>query len=113
VKGSTKCPCGCGGDISNELKDKIAFIEAMLKFELTATSGFRCPAYNVKVGGVANSSHTKGLAIDVIVSNSRNRYLLIKALNNVNINRFGISFKGNFIHFDIDSSLDQEVCWGY
>lgn len=28
------------------------------------TSGYRCPALNAKVGGVATSAHTQGLAVD-------------------------------------------------
>ena len=29
------------------------------------TSGYRCPALNRKVGGVANSYHTRGMAADI------------------------------------------------
>lgn len=32
------------------------------------TSGYRCPTLNKKVGGVANSQHTKGQAVDFYVN---------------------------------------------
>lgn len=35
-------------------------------------SGYRCPEHNKEVGGVANSSHTLGLAADIYIGSNGN-----------------------------------------
>ena len=77
-------------------------------------SGFRTKEHNLKVGGRVGSSHCKGLAADIYLpNNSRDRFLIINALLETGINRMGISFKGRFVHVDIDSSKEKNVLWTY
>ena len=73
------------------------------------TSGYRTPAHNKKVQGVKNSSHLKGLACDIKISNSLQRYKIIKALLCCGLNRIGIY--DNYIHVDDDPSKVKEVIW--
>ena len=74
------------------------------------SSGYRTEEANLKVGGVKNSSHLKGLAVDVKVKNSKERYELLNILTKY-FYRIGIG--QNFIHIDIDLSKPQNVIWTY
>jgi zinc D-Ala-D-Ala carboxypeptidase len=42
-------------------------VRAALGFPIYVTSGYRCPALNAAVGGVANSQHMTGQAADFII----------------------------------------------
>lgn len=51
-----KCECGCGGDVTPDLKVVAQLIRN--KFgETTISSGARCPSQNVRDGGVTDSLH--------------------------------------------------------
>ena len=57
--------------VPTELMPNIKFTAAKLELVRQAlgkpiiiTSGYRCPALNARVGGVATSAHTQGLAVD-------------------------------------------------
>lgn len=58
-----KCACGCGLDCVQELKDKYNQV-ADIVGDITITSGARCPAQNEKDGGVPDSLHLTGEAVD-------------------------------------------------
>jgi len=74
-------------------------------------SGYRTENHNTIVGGRVGSSHKKGLAVDIGYYGSRERYLIINALMQVGITRFGIA--KTFIHCDVDKSKDNDVIWLY
>lgn len=74
-------------------------------------SGYRTPAHNKAVGGVATSSHTKGLAVDIQTQGSGTRYKVLAACIKVGFNRIGIG--RGFIHVDIDETKTKEVAWHY
>lgn len=73
------------------------------------TSSYRSPAYNASVGGVANSSHTKGLAVDISCTDSRQRFLMLKALIEVGFNR--IELAPTWLHVDMDTTKDANVAF--
>ena len=73
------------------------------------TSGFRTPGENAMAGGVKDSAHLKGIAVDLRCSSSRERFLILKGLFSVGFPRIGI-YK-NHIHADIDVIKDLNVCW--
>lgn len=74
-------------------------------------SAYRSPSHNAKIGGKPNSSHLKGLAVDISVKGSRQRFLILDALITVGFTRIGIS--DTFIHVDLDFDKSQDVVWTY
>lgn len=81
------------------------------KVPFIITSGYRTKHHNSIIGGVSNSSHLKGLAVDIKCNNSANRYIILQSLLRVGINRIGIN--NTFIHADVDLSKKNNVVWLY
>jgi uncharacterized protein YcbK (DUF882 family) len=74
------------------------------------TSGYRCEKHNQEVGGVKNSSHLKGYAVDIYVSNNLARLQILKGLIIAGLRRIGIG--KDFIHVDVDPEKTNNV-WLY
>lgn len=112
-----ECSCGCGFKPSASalwfLYSLARQYYALFGKDLKVTSGSRCYTRNKAVGGVPNSAHTRGLAFDVAYANSRECYAILEHLYKMGIKRIGINFIKSFVHFDIDSSLPQEVLFKY
>lgn len=78
------------------------------------TSGLRTPSQNASAGGVENSAHLLGKAVDIHCPSSVNRLKMVKALLEVGFKRIGIG--KDFIHADIGNSSDnlpEDVMWTY
>ena len=80
------------------------------------TSGFRSVAHNKKLikegyNASRNSSHLLGLAADIYCTDSRSRYIILDALQEVGFTRIGIA--PNFIHVDLDTNKPQHRIWVY
>jgi uncharacterized protein YcbK (DUF882 family) len=74
-------------------------------------SGYRTQEHNSKVGGKDKSSHIVGKAADISCSTSRERWIIITALQDAGFNRIGIA--NNFIHVDSDENKSPNVIWTY
>lgn len=82
---------------------------AQIPFKIN--SAWRSAEKNKEVGGKPNSSHLKGLAVDISVTDSRSRFIIFKALMQVGFHRIGVA--KTFIHVDDDKNKDPEVVWLY
>ena len=78
---------------------------------IKVNSGFRTESHNKKIGGVKNSSHLKGLAVDIHIGGSDDRFALYEALRKVGFKRLGVA--KTFIHADIDANKSPNVMWVY
>lgn len=77
---------------------------------IVVTSSYRTPAENVAAGGVKDSSHLKGLAVDIHVPSNRYRLRYLDAALRVGFRRIGIG--SVFMHLDIDDSKPDSI-WLY
>jgi len=75
------------------------------------SSGYRCLKLNKAVGGVANSAHTSGMAVDIEFTTEAHAKKLIEALIKAGFKRIGLGW--SFIHVDIDMSKPNPACWLY
>lgn len=112
-----KCKCsandgaGCGMDITDELKNLLDRARQVAGVPFIINSGARDSEHNRAIGGRFTSSHTKGLAVDIKATGSRERFLIVRSLMSVGFTRIGID-KG-FVHADICYEKEQDVMWMY
>ena len=104
------CKCGCG--LNNIDKDLVLLLD-MARDEsdtpFIINSATRCLKHNEDEKGSSNSSHLYGLAVDIRVSSSTQRYLILTTLVKLGFKRIGV-YK-NFIHCDVDMRKSQNVIW--
>ena len=80
------------------LLKKLTALRQKIDRPLIINSGFRCEAYNKKVGGVPKSYHLFGYAADVTVNSMKISDLLLYAEQ---IQFGGIGVYNNFLHLDV------------
>ena len=108
-----KCKCGCGMDVDVKLKNMLNDARASAGVPFVITSGARCPWHNKKVGGVENSSHTKGLSVDIAVKDGVVAFRIMKSLFDTGFKRIGWNQAKRFLHVDIDYEKDFPILFKY
>lgn len=108
-----KCRCGCGMDVTDDLKLLVFKMREYAQVPFVITSGARCETHNLFVGGKENSAHVRGLAVDIAYSNSSRAYAIEQSAYRYDVKRIGRNRKKKFIHIDIDESLPQNVSFDY
>ncbi len=87
-------------------------------FPLVVTSGYRCPAYNMKVSSTGpDGPHPTGKASDVLVSRQR-AYVLVHEAMNMGFTGIGVQQKGanRYIHLDTLPNAEGQprpTLWSY
>ena len=61
--------CKCCGKVlvDQKLIDKLEELRGYMDLPIIITSGYRCSKHNKEVGGVKNSQHIRGKAVDIKV----------------------------------------------
>lgn len=100
--------CQCGGKYCNgypvEMQGKVVKaadkVRAHFGKPVTVSSGIRCTKHNAEVGGVSNSRHLQGKAIDLNVSGFSAAMVLayVQSLPEI---RYSYAINSNYIHMDI------------
>lgn len=100
-------------ELDGRLMEVLTELEKRMGFELTINSGYREPDHNIKVGGVPNSEHTLKPAkgADVLCLQSRTRFLMLKHLFAMGIQRIGIG--ETFIHVGTSTDHPIDMAWHY
>lgn len=105
--------CKCCGQclISDDLLGRLNQARELAGIPIVLNSAYRCEKHNDSVGGSPTSSHLRGLAADVRITNNNQRFIIINALLKAGFTRLGIG--KSFIHVDCDGSKAQNVIWTY
>lgn len=95
------CKCGrCRNQlIGMKMISLLQQVRDKMGVPLYITSAYRCPTHNTNVGGVSNSRHTCGDAIDISISNLNWREL-VKVAKEVGFTGIGYGQDRGFIHLD-------------
>ena len=102
---------GSGSLMDCEFLEKLDQAREIADIPFVINSGFRTVRHNKKVGGKSESSHLKGLAVDISCTDSRSRYYIITALLEAGFTRIGVG--KSFIHVDDDKEKSPDVIWAY
>ena len=116
--GETNCQCGCGMVLQEKttrfLQDLDVYSKAILHKQIIITSGARCKKHNNAVGGVENSTHTLGLAVDIAFASSHELFVIMQFCFGYGVKRMGINFAKSFIHIDFGmGDFAQQVIFKY
>lgn len=109
------CKCGKPDCDAKPMDLKLIMALDGLRLELgerlVITSARRCKEHNEKIGGVANSFHLRGMAVDLAVPNGAMAYRILY-LAAVRHNFRGIGIGKTFVHLDTRES-PTPVLFGY
>lgn len=98
-------------DLKPELVERLNKTRHRAGIPFIINSGFRSKAKNKRVGGVPNSAHLAGNAVDIRCKRSTDRFKIVNAALEEGFKRIGIG--KTFVHLDIDITKPQEVIWLY
>jgi len=108
------CRCGCGGNEMNErFMSILQEIRTKAGFPFVVSSGYRCPAYDKKLGGAGN--HTTGHAVDIVASGAQAYEILCLStpyMTGIGIHQKGPS-RGRFLHLDNLVNEYRPTIWSY
>lgn len=100
--GEFACKCGCG---ACEMKEAVVRVADRVRkhFDSPArvSSGRRCKTHNAAVGGVSNSRHLEGKAIDFAITGKSASQVLSYVKQQPEI-RYAYAIDGSYVHMDIE-----------
>lgn len=105
--------------LDNELVAKLDQARHIAKMPFVITSGYRTAEHNYVAGGVDDSAHTKGMAVDLLCHDSSHAGHIKRGLYAAGFKRIGNYYKlaadgspcWSGIHVDCDSTKPQDVEW--
>ena len=79
-KSEFKCPCFSNILVSRKLVFMLDLARSLAGVPFNISSGYRCKKHNKQVGGVNNSVHLTGLAVDIEVADNLAKLKILRAL---------------------------------
>lgn len=101
------CRCCAANEIKQEFVEKLQELRDKHGQRIRVISGYRCEKNNAKVGGVPNSTHTKGIAADITCDDLDGLYKCAQDI----FMAVGNGIKRGFIH--VDNRRDKVRRWDY
>ena len=95
--------------LDNTLMMQLDNARDMAGVPFVITSGLRTPEENKECGGVADSAHLSGLAVDIEAETDEKKLRIVYGALVAGFCRIGIS--NAHIHLDIDKEKQQNVLW--
>ena len=100
-----KCKCGKCGGYPAEPKEKLIRVADAVRKNLggaaTVSSGVRCATHNANVGGVSNSRHLSGKAMDFCIAGKTSDQVLAEVNKHKEI-RYAYKIDSRYVHMDIE-----------
>jgi len=87
------------------MAEELQIVRDYIGSPIIITSGYRTPKWNKYVGGVKNSYHIQGKAVDIKVIGMPLQDLAIYVARLTKFNGYGINFYKGFIHCDMRKNL--------
>lgn len=101
--------------LDNEFIAKLEKARHVAGVPFEITSGKRSDGANATAGGVQDSAHLSGRAVDLRSRSSHTHFKIVEGAIVAGIRRIGVyrnkEGSPSHIHLDDDSSLPQEVLW--
>lgn len=98
------CPCGACGGFPAEPREKLMRLADRVRSAagkpMIPTSTLRCPAHNAAVGGVSNSRHLTGQAMDFYIPGLPAAQILTLLDREADVN-YCYAINSNAVHMDV------------
>jgi uncharacterized protein YcbK (DUF882 family) len=96
--------------------EQLQILRDFLNVPIKINSAYRSPAHNKKAGGVKNSQHLTGEAVDIVAKGITTNYLAYKINELIfkgKILEGGIGIYDTFVHYDIYFDGKKKRRWDY
>jgi zinc D-Ala-D-Ala carboxypeptidase len=101
--------------LEDEFIAKLEMARKIAGVPFIITSGKRLPENNATVGGVQDSAHLQGRAVDLRSGDSHSHFRIIKGALEAGLNRIGYYTdrlgQPTHVHLDDSAALPAEVIW--
>jgi uncharacterized protein YcbK (DUF882 family) len=96
-------------EMDEEFLERLDTLRELCGFPFKITSGYRSPKHSIEAAKKKPGKHSEGIASDIYIPNSKQRYLIVEGATFLGFNGIGIA--DNFVH--VDTRKTTPVIWTY